>query len=130
MTCCLVCSFKTLLTSTERKPRQAMSRVSFPLAGFQVTLYGRFWVTPEDEQGQGIWRRYCVRNATLYLRQLLNWDPSVIRFLINSLAAIGDAESISILATVVEDPTHGRTALDAIEAIQRPLLPTCVSAEV
>ena len=27
-----------------------MSRASVPLAGFQVTLIGRFWVTPEDTQ--------------------------------------------------------------------------------
>ncbi len=27
-----------------------------------------------DEQGKGIWRRYCVRNATSLLRSLLAWE--------------------------------------------------------
>jgi hypothetical protein len=28
---------------------ESTSQASFSLAGFQVTLIGRFWVTPEDE---------------------------------------------------------------------------------
>ena len=33
-----------------------MSRASVPLAGFQVTLIGRFWVTPEVEAEESIKR--------------------------------------------------------------------------
>ena len=48
MTCFLFSSFKTLLTGTEDIPH---ARVNVPttlsLAGFQVTIIGRFWVTTE-----------------------------------------------------------------------------------
>ena len=45
-----VCSFKTLLTST--KGNRLTSELTYwfsglSLAGFEVTLYGRIWVTPE-----------------------------------------------------------------------------------
>src|SRR6266478_7933294 len=44
-------SFKTLLISTKATclTPKSTSRASFSLAGFQVTLIGRFWVTPEAE---------------------------------------------------------------------------------
>src|SRR5271157_3176975 len=50
MTCCFFASLKTLLISTKAKclTPKSTSRASFSLAGFQVTLIGRFWVTPED----------------------------------------------------------------------------------
>src|SRR5208282_505203 len=49
MTCCFFASLKTLLISTKAKclTPKSTSRASFSLAGFQVTLIGRFWVTPE-----------------------------------------------------------------------------------
>jgi nucleoside phosphorylase len=31
-----------------------------------------------EKQGNGAWRRYCVRNATSFLRQLLSWDGFLI----------------------------------------------------
>jgi hypothetical protein len=42
-------SLKTLLIPTKAKclTPESTSRASFSLAGFQVTLIGRFWVTPE-----------------------------------------------------------------------------------
>src|SRR5580693_6073211 len=48
-TCCFLASFKTLLISTKATclTPKSTSRASFSLAGFQVTLIGRFWVTPE-----------------------------------------------------------------------------------
>ena len=51
MTCCFFASLKTLLISTKAKclTPKSTSRASFSLAGFQVTLIGRFWVTPEAE---------------------------------------------------------------------------------
>ena len=50
ITCCFFASLKTLLMSTKAKclTPKSTSRASFWLAGFQVTLIGRFWVTPED----------------------------------------------------------------------------------
>ena len=50
MTCCFFSSFKTLLTSTEVIALTLGVNVlecGLSLAGFQVILYGRFWVTPE-----------------------------------------------------------------------------------
>src|SRR5262249_52775041 len=49
ITCCFFSSLKTLLMP--REPIKAPLGVNvpdFPMAGFQVTLYGRFWVTAED----------------------------------------------------------------------------------
>jgi len=55
-TCCFFCSLKTLLTSTEGSPsRPSQCPASAPLAGFQVTLIGRFWVTPEVCPTQTTW---------------------------------------------------------------------------
>src|SRR5450755_3205422 len=53
MTCCFFASLKTLLIPTKATAlrRNQRPRASFPLAGFEVTLIGRFWVTPEG------WRR-------------------------------------------------------------------------
>src|ERR1700733_9243931 len=49
ITCCFLASVKTLLISTKatRLTPKSTSRASFSLAGFQVTLIGRLWVTPE-----------------------------------------------------------------------------------
>src|ERR1700693_411642 len=49
ITCCFFASLKTLLISTKATclTPKSTSRASFSLAGFQVTLIGRFWVTPE-----------------------------------------------------------------------------------
>jgi hypothetical protein len=50
MTCCFFSALKTLLMPTGRMsaPLESMSR-ALSLAGFQVTLIGRFWVTPETK---------------------------------------------------------------------------------
>src|ERR1039457_5221009 len=50
ITCCRFSSLKTLLIPTKATAlrRNQRPRASFPLAGFEVTLIGRFWVTPED----------------------------------------------------------------------------------
>src|SRR6266446_2038346 len=49
MTCCFFASLKTLLISTKATAlrRNQRPRASSSLAGFEVTLIGRFWVTPE-----------------------------------------------------------------------------------
>ena len=49
ITCCRFASLKTLLISTKATAlrRNQRPRASFSLAGFQVTLIGRFWVTAE-----------------------------------------------------------------------------------
>ena len=56
-------SLKTLLISTKATclTPKSTSRASFSLAGFQVTLIGRFWVTPED---QAVGVRSTARTAT------------------------------------------------------------------
>src|ERR1700721_308690 len=48
ITCCFFASLKTLLISTKATclTPKSTSRAAFSLAGFQVTLIGRFWVTP------------------------------------------------------------------------------------
>src|SRR3989454_4609959 len=52
MTCCFFASLKILAMSAERltasPPRQRLERL-LPMAGFQVSIYGRFWVSTEDE---------------------------------------------------------------------------------
>ena len=51
MTCCFFSLFKTLLTVTEDSVLTSAFNVlddGLQLAGFQVTLTGRFWVTPEE----------------------------------------------------------------------------------
>src|SRR5450755_2187780 len=88
ITCCFFASLKTLLIPTKAKclAPESTSRASFSLAGFQVTLIGRFWVTPEasdlaaanrrhDEMLAHspwfkIWQRYgvCCRSESPVLR--------------------------------------------------------------
>src|SRR5215469_3240113 len=48
-TCCRFSSLKTLLMPTKATAPYVGINVpdSFPLAGFEVTLFGRFWMTPE-----------------------------------------------------------------------------------
>src|SRR5437660_4528606 len=51
ITCCFLSVLKTLLMPSE--PIRALSGVNvpgFPMAGFQLTLYGRFWATPEGHR--------------------------------------------------------------------------------
>src|SRR5438128_12045080 len=51
ITCCFLSVLKTLLMPSE--PIRALSGVNvpgFPMAGFQLTLYGRIWATPEDDR--------------------------------------------------------------------------------
>src|ERR1700758_5252968 len=54
MTCCFFASLKTLLIPTKATAlrRNQRPRASFSLAGFEVTLIGRFWVTPEGQPNQ------------------------------------------------------------------------------
>ena len=50
ITCCFLSSLKTLLMPREpTKAPLGVNVLDFPMAGFQPTLYGRFWVTPEAE---------------------------------------------------------------------------------
>ena len=63
MTCCFFSSLKTLLMPTE--PIRAPVGVNvpgFPMAGFQLTLHGRIWVTPE---GIGRGRAFGVEKLNL-----------------------------------------------------------------
>ena len=57
MTGCFFSSLKTLLMPKE--PIRAPLGVNvpgLPMAGFQLTLHGRIWVTPEDARGRGSWQ--------------------------------------------------------------------------
>jgi hypothetical protein len=47
-----------------------MSRV-LSLAGFEVTLIGRFWVIPEDRQTQPLWMGQASRNTRDLHRRIL-----------------------------------------------------------
>src|SRR3989442_4369990 len=62
ITCCFFASLKTLLIPTKATAlhRNQRPRALFSLAGFQVTLIGRFWVTAE-----GAWThsRLSARDA-------------------------------------------------------------------
>ena len=54
MTCCFFSSLKTLLMPKE--PIRAPLGVNVPgltMAGFQLTLHGRIWVTPEVNRAAG-----------------------------------------------------------------------------
>src|SRR6266481_4305635 len=54
ITCCFLSVLKTLLMPSE--PIRALSGVNvpgFPMAGFQLTLYGRIWATPEGRTSEG-----------------------------------------------------------------------------
>src|SRR2546426_5250767 len=50
MTCCFFASLKMLAMAAEGPqsppPRQRLERL-LPMAGFQVSIYGRFWVSTE-----------------------------------------------------------------------------------
>src|SRR5712692_3346145 len=50
MTCCFFASLKMLAMPAEGRtappPRQCLERL-LPMAGFQVSIYGRFWVSTE-----------------------------------------------------------------------------------
>ena len=65
ITCCFLASVKTLLISTKATclTPKSTSRASFSLAGFQVTLIGRFWVTPE------------VRNSINQYLRTIEYNP-------------------------------------------------------
>src|ERR1700691_3483653 len=56
ITCCFFASLKTLLISTKAicLTPKSTSRASFSLAGFQVTIIGRFWVTAGEEVSKGV----------------------------------------------------------------------------
>src|SRR6266545_6735396 len=51
MTCCFFASLKMLAMPAEGRtappPRQCLERL-LPMAGFQVSIYGRFWVSTEQ----------------------------------------------------------------------------------
>src|SRR4051794_18131100 len=60
MTCCRFSSLKTLLTSMEGNPSIVLNVLPFLLAGFQLSLIGRFWVSPEG----GGWRCLTVEKLS------------------------------------------------------------------
>src|SRR6266513_2629198 len=48
ITCCFVSVLKTLLMPSEPiRARSGVNVPGFPMAGFQLTLYGRIWAIPE-----------------------------------------------------------------------------------
>src|SRR3989442_13101786 len=55
MTCCFFASLKMLAMAAEGPqsppPRQRLERL-LPMAGFQVSIYGRFWVSTEGKRRQ------------------------------------------------------------------------------
>ena len=96
-----------------------MSRASVPLAGFQVTLIGRFWVTPEgydnvrclqasdeDFEGWSILRE--IYEETLY--QIRGWLDEVVDFLDDPVAGVkkrglpADGSGVVNLDLVIKAP--------------------------
>src|SRR5215469_5388481 len=74
ITCCFFSSLKTLLMP--REPIRAPLGVNVPgssLAGFQVTLFGRIWVTPEARLG------ICTRGSDL--ADDLDWHACLLTLL-------------------------------------------------
>src|SRR5437867_12331055 len=66
MTCCFFVSLKMLAMPAEGPrslpPRQRLERL-LPMAVFQVSMYGRFWVWPVLGVHRGYWLRMYVRYA-------------------------------------------------------------------
>ena len=58
MTCCRFSSFKTLLTRRSVCPIVLNVLLDSLLAGFQVSLIGRFWVSPEAQEARGLGRLF------------------------------------------------------------------------
>src|SRR5215469_9017174 len=57
ITCCFFSSLKTLLMPSEPiKAPLGVNVPDFAMAGFQLTLYGRIWVTPEVRRSQNFRR--------------------------------------------------------------------------
>src|ERR1700681_1551604 len=63
--CFFLASLKTLLISTKAicLTPKSTSRASFSLAGFQLTLIGRFWVIPEDSRNAILRKRILAAFA-------------------------------------------------------------------
>src|SRR5580700_10936591 len=90
ITCCFFASLRTLLISTKATclTPKSTSRASFSLAGFQVTIIGRFWVTA------GATIRGRSQNSS---------------FVENRLASLGEyapGNQDDILAGAIEDEIH------------------------
>src|ERR1700736_4469957 len=75
MTCCFFASLKTLLIPTKATAlrRNQRPRASFSLAGFQVTLIGRFWVTAEGRSDwlcALVWLLFKLEGSGIVLEDL------------------------------------------------------------
>src|SRR5438105_1448776 len=82
ITCCFFSVLKTLLMPSE--PIRALSGVNvpgFPMAGFQLTLYGRIWATPEVHRPrlQGIHsHRRDDACANIALLSAIEWQTGAL----------------------------------------------------
>src|SRR5262245_29188623 len=69
ITCCFFSSLKTLLMPREPiKALLAVNVLGSALAGFQVTLFGRIWVTPEVDH-----KERCKEDRTMRKNLRLFW---------------------------------------------------------
>src|SRR5258708_4548399 len=78
ITCCFLSSLKTLLMPREpTKPPLGVNVLDFPMAGFQPTLYGRFWATPEGNiwavDPKGVLRKVAEASSKSAAQVALNW---------------------------------------------------------
>src|SRR2546426_8331417 len=78
MTCCFFASLKILAMSAERltasPPRQRLERL-LPMAGFQVSIYVRFWVSTEVGARLPMDQRSAFRYGATSLTDSLGWKP-------------------------------------------------------
>src|SRR5258708_14138677 len=103
ITCCFFSSLKTLLIPTKATAlrRNQRPRASFSLAGFQVTLIGRFWVTAEGIRFlllvDARFRFSFVKNVRQFVFPVVfdeGFDTDVLESLLWCLLVDGQTESI------------------------------------
>src|SRR5215469_12930259 len=101
ITCCFLSLLKTLLMP--REPIRAPSGVNvpgFPMAGFQLTLYGRIWVTPEVQTREDNWVAYRASGLYFDLCAHSLWQVFDFRCRDSPMECLGSFRSLESVATL------------------------------
>jgi hypothetical protein len=88
---------------------ESMSRRVSPLAGFQVTIIGRFWVTTEEETADSCLVDFL--HGEKWWKDVMQFYVLMIR---NPLGAIRWIE-----ATIRKQHLHGKTTISNAEELKR-----------